>query len=330
MDASATLDPQSEAMLQQALGFLTSPKVRASDDVQKKRGFLQAKGLSESLIEVAFQRASAVPAESATAGLTATLSNVPAAQPQPTAAATPATPYSSKFLEVMMAVQRGEDLPGVRTIDDKPRAGSTFTPVASDASRPKKPWEKNRTPSESKPYVAGLNGGNGIKYVKPAADPREEQAADPPPVGAADDLAALKQTDQTQAIERESLMWQPIEPAEWSSTDLADYAGQNQALPTLVSLDGLVFNVSTSESFTAGTGYNALAGRDASRALSVMSLDQEHLRSDVESCTEEELGVLSDWVIYFKDKKKYPLVGHVPSITRKTTVPVPELDENVN
>jgi len=320
------LDAQSEALLQQALGFLLSPKVQASDDVAKKKGFLKAKGLSDDLVQVAFDRASLSPPAEAN-------HSQPQSQPQPTPAPAPAeqTPYSSKFMQVMMAVQRGEDLPGVRTIDDKPR-DADFKPVASDKPTPVKPWQRNRTAgAPTKPYVAGLNGGPGKRYVKPEADPR--QAGDsnsdgaPPPVG--DKLTGLKDKDSAAAAARDELLWEPLDPQDsrWvgpgdSAPNLGWHNGREEGRPTLVSIDGLVFDVSTSASFSPECGYNALAGRDASRSLAVMSLKEEELTSNLDGCTEEQLGVLNDWVIYFKDKKKYPLVGRVPSIVRRTTAEI--------
>lgn len=224
----------------------------------------------------------------------------------------------------MQAVQRGEELPGVRTIDDKPREGQV-TVQASETSRPLKPWMKNKSSSDAKPYVAGLNGGNGARFVRPANDPRESPSTTaPPPVGSGDKLDALQGNKPGGSSERSELIWEPLHPEHFSSTNLGDYSGGNTDLPTLVSIDGLVFDVSSSPSFKVGTGYNALAGRDASRSLAVMTLKDEVLISDLQGCTEEEISVLNDWVGYFRDKKGYPLVGRVPTITRTTSHAVPE------
>eukprot|EP00658_Telonema_sp_P-2_P044003 TRINITY_DN3187_c0_g1_i4.p1 TRINITY_DN3187_c0_g1~~TRINITY_DN3187_c0_g1_i4.p1 ORF type:complete len:303 (-),score=64.65 TRINITY_DN3187_c0_g1_i4:430-1338(-) len=300
-------------MLNQAMGFLLSPKVRASDDQEKKKGFLRAKGLNEDLIQLAIDRAAAlVEAEK----------SAPTPAPAPAPQAATATPYSSKFLQVMQAVQRGEELPGVRTIDDKPR-GNLFVPTASGAPPPLKPWQKNRTSATSKPYVAGLDGGNGLPYVKPKVDPRGPQEQSPsPPVGADDKLGALGDAAANATVARDHLQWAPIDSEAFSSTNLGDYCGADSSRPTLVSIDGIVFDVSSSESFKVGVGYNALAGRDASRSLAVMSLKPEELNSNLDGLDEEQMEVLKDWILYFKDKKKYPIVGRVPSVDRSISVEV--------
>jgi len=66
----------------------------------------------------------------------------------------------------------------------------------------------------------------------------------------------------------------------------------------------------------AGESYNCLAGRDASRALAIMSLKAEDCVSDLSGLTDEEKKVLDDWFIHMKDKKGYPVVGSVPELMR--------------
>merc|ERR1712070_842306 len=104
------------------------------------------------------------------------------------------------------------------------------------------------------------------------------------------------------------------EPAKWSSHDLCDYSGRDGKLPTLMSATGIVFDVSTSESYAVGQSYNALAGRDASRSLALMSLKEEDCISDLEGIDAKQQQVLDDWVNYFVYRKKYPVVGVVPRI----------------
>jgi membrane-associated progesterone receptor component len=80
---------------------------------------------------------------------------------------------------------------------------------------------------------------------------------------------------------------------------------------------GYVFDVSSSDAYHKGEGYNCLAGRDASRALAVMSLHPEDCVSKVDDITEDEAQVLEDWLKFLRDKKGYPLVGTVPGLLQR-------------
>ena len=51
------------------------------------------------------------------------------------------------------------------------------------------------------------------------------------------------------------------------------------------------------------------AGRDATRALALMSFDPNDLTGDLDGLSSDELEVLQDWEEKFKER--YPRVGHL-------------------
>jgi membrane-associated progesterone receptor component len=85
------------------------------------------------------------------------------------------------------------------------------------------------------------------------------------------------------------------------------------AAPSIyVAVDGLVFDMSFGGVSFYGPGgpYEVLAGRDASRALAVMKLDEAaNGNTDLSDLTEKQLQTMKDWAKTFRDKKKYPIVG---------------------
>jgi membrane-associated progesterone receptor component len=72
-----------------------------------------------------------------------------------------------------------------------------------------------------------------------------------------------------------------------------------------VSFGGVAF-------YGPGGSYHKFAGRNASRALAKMSLDDEDSKScDITDLTDKQRGVLSDWIKTFSERKKYPVVGSI-------------------
>mmetsp|Transcript_16362 Transcript_16362/g.24534 ORF Transcript_16362/g.24534 Transcript_16362/m.24534 type:complete len:287 (-) Transcript_16362:160-1020(-) len=70
-----------------------------------------------------------------------------------------------------------------------------------------------------------------------------------------------------------------------------------------VSFGGVTF-------YGEGCSYNVFAGRDASRALALMSLDPaDAINPDVSDLNEKKIKVLNDWIKTFGERKKYPVVG---------------------
>lgn len=108
-----------------------------------------------------------------------------------------------------------------------------------------------------------------------------------------------------------------------SMEELAKYNGNNQDTPTgeyegyatypiLMGALDKVFDVSFGgvEMYGKDGPYNRFAGKDASRALALMSFDPKDADNpDISDLEEKKVKVLMDWVTTFENKKGYPVVG---------------------
>lgn len=74
-----------------------------------------------------------------------------------------------------------------------------------------------------------------------------------------------------------------------------------------------------------GGPYAKFAGRDASRALALLSFDPEDLTGNLEGLSENELEVLQDWE--YKFMEKYKKVGQL--VLEKTRTKEPDGGEEV-
>lgn len=96
-----------------------------------------------------------------------------------------------------------------------------------------------------------------------------------------------------------------------SATDLPEgYA----SAPIYIGADDKVFDMSFGGVTFYGPGgpYHKFAGRDASRALALMSLDEKDLENPtVADCTEKQLNTMQDWIKTFEQRKMYPVVGRL-------------------
>ncbi|ESO03388.1 hypothetical protein HELRODRAFT_173681 [Helobdella robusta] len=91
---------------------------------------------------------------------------------------------------------------------------------------------------------------------------------------------------------------------------LAKHDGSNPNLPILMAIKGVVFDVSSGRGFYGKDGpYNALVGKDSSRAVAMMSLDPKDLNDNLEGLSDEYLKSLDNT---FTDTylAKYPIVGY--------------------
>ena len=103
-----------------------------------------------------------------------------------------------------------------------------------------------------------------------------------------------------------------------SSEELAKNNGDGEipagyaAAPIYVGAGDKVYDMSFGgvTFYGKGCSYNVFAGRDASRALALMSLDpKDAMNPDVSDLDEKKIKVLNDWINTFSEKKKYPVVG---------------------
>ncbi|EAY89797.1 hypothetical protein EE612_017101 [Oryza sativa] len=104
----------------------------------------------------------------------------------------------------------------------------------------------------------------------------------------------------------------PVQVGEITLEQLAAYDGKDPAKPILIAIRGQVYDVTRGRLFYGPQGpYSLFAGRDATRALALMSFDPIDLTGDLDGLGPDELEVLQDWEDKFKER--YPTVGHLAS-----------------
>uniref|UniRef100_A0A8C6TS93 Neudesin neurotrophic factor n=1 Tax=Neogobius melanostomus TaxID=47308 RepID=A0A8C6TS93_9GOBI len=95
--------------------------------------------------------------------------------------------------------------------------------------------------------------------------------------------------------------------------ELKKYDGSDEDLPIYMAVKGVVFDVTKGKEFYGKDApYNALVGKDSTRAVAKMSLDPDDLTSDTTGLTEEQLQSL-DSIFEGTYKTKYPIVGYTAS-----------------
>lgn len=95
--------------------------------------------------------------------------------------------------------------------------------------------------------------------------------------------------------------------------ELSQFNGADANKPVFVSLLSDVYDVSADFlEYRRGGLLHVLAGRDASRAVALMSLvDDEAQNTELPDLTDTQIASLSEWVRKFKDEKQYPKVGRL-------------------
>eukprot|EP00400_MALV-I_sp_L67-5_P000383 gene383-677_t len=107
-------------------------------------------------------------------------------------------------------------------------------------------------------------------------------------------------------------------PYEYTLKELAQYDGKVHK-QMYVSVKGVVYDVTSSENFVPERGYGMLwGGKDATYALATMSLKPEAVNvEEWGDLNDQNLLTLENWSNHFAVKKKYPIVGSVPSLKEK-------------
>lgn len=96
----------------------------------------------------------------------------------------------------------------------------------------------------------------------------------------------------------------------FTDEELSRYDGSEDGLPIYMAVKGVVFDVTSGKQFYGkGASYNALVGKDSTRAVAKMSLKPEDLTHDVTDLSENDLESLEK-VFTGTYKKKYPIVGY--------------------
>lgn len=109
---------------------------------------------------------------------------------------------------------------------------------------------------------------------------------------------------------------EPVQLGEVTEDELRAYDGKDPNKPLLMAIKGQIYDVSRSRMFYGPGGpYALFAGRDASRALALMSFDPKDLTGNIDGLSDPELEVLQDWE--YKFMEKYVKVGQL--VATKTT-----------
>ncbi|KAL6997835.1 Membrane steroid-binding protein 2 [Sarracenia purpurea var. burkii] len=104
----------------------------------------------------------------------------------------------------------------------------------------------------------------------------------------------------------------PVQLGDLTEEELRAYDGSDPEKPLLMAVKGQVYDVSRSRMFYGPGGpYGLFAGRDASRALALMSFDPQDLTGNIEGLSASDLDVLQDWE--YKFMEKYIKVGQLVS-----------------
>ncbi|CAI4215129.1 unnamed protein product [Parascedosporium putredinis] len=116
--------------------------------------------------------------------------------------------------------------------------------------------------------------------------------------------------------------FEPKEPVQLNAPNYTpisvDDLGKNSGAdgqPCYVAIKGIVFDVSGKDAYQPGGSYSAFAGKDASRALGLMSTKAEDVRPDWFDLGEKEKKTLDDWFTFFQ--KRYNIIGTVQGATNK-------------
>ncbi|KAK6929776.1 Cytochrome b5-like heme/steroid binding domain [Dillenia turbinata] len=107
---------------------------------------------------------------------------------------------------------------------------------------------------------------------------------------------------------------EPVQLGDVTEEELRAYDGSDPCKPLLMAIKGQIYDVSRSRMFYGPGGpYAMFSGRDASRALALLSFDPQDRTGNIEGLTDSELEVLQDWE--YKFKEKYVKVGQL--VTKK-------------
>ncbi|KMT18852.1 hypothetical protein BVRB_2g029570 [Beta vulgaris subsp. vulgaris] len=117
-----------------------------------------------------------------------------------------------------------------------------------------------------------------------------------------------KEVEEMKEIYEQDMKREPVQLGEVTEEELRKYDGSDLKKPLLMAIKGQIFDVSRGRMFYGRDGpYSMFAGRDATRALALMSFDVQDLTGNIDGLSESELDVLQDWELKFLEK--YPKVG---------------------
>ena len=94
-----------------------------------------------------------------------------------------------------------------------------------------------------------------------------------------------------------------------STTELREYDGTDPSKPMLLSIRGVLFDVSSAKAFYGPDGAYPFAGRECARALARYSVDLEDCNDSLDDCTLAQMDALRNWEAQFQSK--YKIVGRL-------------------
>lgn len=96
--------------------------------------------------------------------------------------------------------------------------------------------------------------------------------------------------------------------------ELRKYDGSQEGEPIYMAIKGVVFDVTSGKEFYGHDApYNALVGRDSTRAVAKMSLDPADLTHDITGLSTDQLKSLES-IFTGTYKAKYPIVGYTERV----------------
>ncbi|KAF4357735.1 hypothetical protein F8388_025765 [Cannabis sativa] len=111
-----------------------------------------------------------------------------------------------------------------------------------------------------------------------------------------------------------------VQLGEITHQELSAYNGSDPNKPLLISIKGQIYDVSSSRMFYGPGGpYAMFTGKEASRALALLSFKPQDMNDNLEDLGPDELQVLEDWEDKFIDK--YPNVGKLVKQSTSTEEP---------
>lgn len=100
------------------------------------------------------------------------------------------------------------------------------------------------------------------------------------------------------------------EERDYTLSELAAFDGSDPSKPLLLGIRGQVYDVGRGRDFYGPGGpYGMFAGKDCTRALAMVSFDEELFTGDIQGLEPEELEKLEEWIEMFEGK--YRRVGRL-------------------
>ncbi|XP_021864103.1 membrane steroid-binding protein 1-like [Spinacia oleracea] len=119
-----------------------------------------------------------------------------------------------------------------------------------------------------------------------------------------------KAVEKMKEIFEEDMRREAVELGQLTEEQLREYDGPDPKKPLLMAMKGNIYDVSRGRIFYGpGGSYAMFDGRDATRALALMSFDPQDLTANTDGLSESELDVLQNWELKFQENPKIGVHG---------------------